>query len=490
MNLVRILAICTVTTLFAVWDPVDVLAQTSGRVDLTAAERAYVKAKGHIKVCVDPSRMPFDGLNEHGAHDGLSGDYFKVFAGLLHVPMVLHPVQNWAELMAAAKNRDCDVVSQINASEDRKAFLDFSTPYLNLPLAVVTRSDRIFVEESLEGSGAQFAVVAGDIAINKLRTRYPGIDLVEVKNNVEGLTKVSDREVFGYIGAQGAVVFAMQSQNMKNLAVTGGLPLIYDLGVATRNDEPLLGAVFEKAIQAVDPKDGQRMRNKWIAITIKQVTDYTLLWQVLIGAAVLLSVSFYWNRRLTRANQKIRDTLSQLNDTQILLEQQNQKLKEQSTTDQLTKVYNRVKIDQVMSDETQRANRTKTAFGIILLDADEFKKVNDTHGHPVGDEVLKTFANLLKTSVRTVDVVGRWGGEEFLIICPGTDDLGCRALAENLRSQSAQCAFPVAGPQTASFGIAVHQPGERAEALIERADQALYRSKENGRNRVEFSPPR
>lgn len=480
---------CAVLTLVAVFGPVEALAQSSGAIDLTDAERLYLKAKGQIKVCVDPHRMPFDGLNEAGLHDGLSGDYFKMFARLLSVPMVLHPVKNWAELMTAAKNRNCDVVSQINASADRKAFLDFSTPYLNLPLAVVTRSDRIFVDESLEGSGARFAVVAGDIAINKLLARYPAIDLVEVKNNIEGLSKVHDREVFGYIGAQGAVVFALRSHNMKDLAVTGSLPLTYDLGVATRNDEPLLGAVFEKSIQSVDPKDGQRMRDKWIAITIKQVTDYTLLWQVLIGAAVLLGVSFFWNRRLTRANQKIRDTLSQLNEAQILLEQQNQKLKELSTTDQLTKVYNRVKLDQVISDEIQRTNRTKTKFGIILLDADFFKKVNDTFGHTIGDEVLVTFANLLKTSVRAVDVVGRWGGEEFLIICPDTDKNGCLALAENLRTLIAECEFIGAGNQTASFGVAIHQAGERSEAVIERADKALYRSKENGRNRIEFSTP-
>ena len=151
---------CALVAFCAVLAPALVLAQSVGQINLTEAERLYLKAKGQIKVCVDPERMPFDGVNEQGHHDGLSGDYFKMFARQLGVPMVLHPVNSWAELMVAAKNRDCDVVSQINPSEKRKAFLDFSSSYLTLPLAVVTRRDRIFVDDSLEGAGTRFSVVS------------------------------------------------------------------------------------------------------------------------------------------------------------------------------------------------------------------------------------------------------------------------------------------------------------------------------------------
>ena len=88
-----------------------------------------------------------------------------------------------------------------------------------------------------------------------------------------------------------------------------------------------MGAAFEKALQAIDPKDAQRMRNNWIAITIKQVTDYILLWQAIILAVLLLSVFWYWNRRLVQVNLKISSTLSGLNLVQARLERQNQKLK-------------------------------------------------------------------------------------------------------------------------------------------------------------------
>jgi diguanylate cyclase (GGDEF)-like protein len=119
-----------------------------------------------------------------------------------------------------------------------------------------------------------------------------------------------------------------------------------------------------------------------------------------------------------------------------------------------------------------------------LLDIDHFKKVNDSFGHPVGDQVLVHVASVLSECVRATDTVGRWGGEEFLIICPETDALGAAALAENLRHHIAGHPFPTAGNQSASFGVAEHRSGESMEATISRADTALYRAKNEGRNRV------
>jgi polar amino acid transport system substrate-binding protein len=218
-----------------------VIAQSVNDIGLTQAERDYLNVKKVLRVCVDPDRLPFDGVDEDRQHVGLSKDYFDIFSHMLGVQMVVPAVQDWNDLIRKAKSRECDVVSQINASEERESFLDFTTPYFYLPLAVVTRYDRIFVEESLEGVGTQFAVIKGDIAIDKLRQRYLDVVLVEVKNNIEAMELVYDGDVFGYIGAQGAVAFAIQSLNLNKLAVTGSLPLRYELSVATRNDEPLLG---------------------------------------------------------------------------------------------------------------------------------------------------------------------------------------------------------------------------------------------------------
>ncbi|WP_290702819.1 GGDEF domain-containing protein [Amphritea sp.] len=460
-------------------------AQTTDDIGLTQAERDYLKTKKVLRVCVDPDRLPFDGVDGDRQHAGLSKDYFDIFSRMLAVEMVVPEVQDWNDLISKAKSRECDVVSQINASEKRKSFLDFTTPYFYLPLAVVTRYDRIFVEESLEGAGTQFAVIKGDIAIDKLRQRYPSVVLVEVKNNIQAMELVYEGEVFGYIGAQGAVAFAIQSLNLNKLAVTGSLPLRYELSVATRNDEPLLGSAFEKAVLHLDPKEGQSIRDKWIAITIEKVTDYTLLWLTLLILGTVLVVSLYWNRYLAKANRKILDTLKDLNDVKAQLEEQNKMFKRQSITDALTGIYNRLKLDEDLSYAIKRSKRTKNDFSIILLDIDNFKLVNDRFGHLVGDEVLKAFSSLIASAIRETDIVGRWGGEEFLIICPDTDLQGGKKLAEQLRKRVEEYEFPEKQQLNASLGVVVHEDTEKADAVIARVDKALYRAKEQGRNRVE-----
>ena len=123
-------------------------------------------------------------------------------------------------------------------------------------------------------------------------------------------------------------------------------------------------------------------------------------------------------------------------------------------------------------------------FSVILVDLDHFKHVNDTHGHQVGDQVLITAARLLQQYCREIDVVGRWGCEEFLIICPETPCAGAAKLAESLRQHLAAHLFPVVQQQTASFGVTCYHLGELADTLLARADVALYHAKTQGRNQV------
>ncbi len=174
-------------------------------------------------------------------------------------------------------------------------------------------------------------------------------------------------------------------------------------------------------------------------------------------------------------------------DVQALLVQQNLQLEQLSILDRLTGLFNRLRLDEVLKAEQARHRRTGAELSVVLLDLDDFKSVNDTHGHPAGDAVLVSVAGLLKAASRQLDVVGRWGGEEFLIVCRDTDLNGAAVLAEKLRSQLAQHPLPppLTGHGTASFGVASLRDGEEIAQLLGRADAALYQAKRAGRNRVE-----
>ena len=158
-----------------------------------------------------------------------------------------------------------------------------------------------------------------------------------------------------------------------------------------------------------------------------------------------------------------------------------------SMTDSLTQLANRIRLDQVLDEQIALVIRYGIPFSIIILDVDHFKQVNDAHGHLAGDELLVRLARLLATNTRSVDVVGRWGGEEFLVIAPNTSIEGAVMLAENLRLALESTEFPLIGRKTGSFGVAGYAIGDNSVDLVARADAALYVAKNAGRNRVEVN---
>ncbi len=166
------------------------------------------------------------------------------------------------------------------------------------------------------------------------------------------------------------------------------------------------------------------------------------------------------------------------------LERKNVELKRLSTTDALTGLANRGRMETLIHHEVDRYERYGVGCSVIMLDVDHFKQVNDTCGHAVGDQVLRQLAGLMCENTRQTDHAGRWGGEEFLILCPHTDLAGAHRLAENLRHRIEQVIFPVIGHRTCSFGVAEIHPGDQGRELLKRVDDALYRAKNNGRNQV------
>jgi len=164
----------------------------------------------------------------------------------------------------------------------------------------------------------------------------------------------------------------------------------------------------------------------------------------------------------------------------------NQKLRELTFIDNLTGLYNRKKLNEILYDEVLRCKRYEHSLGLIILDIDSFKIVNDTYGHQIGDEVLKELANILKQNIRSTDLSIRWGGEEFVIVCLETSFEGTLKVAENLRKSVENNEFSTIGKKTISLGITEYKKDDTVDSLIKRADDALYLAKKNGKNRIEL----
>jgi len=205
---------------------------------------------------------------------------------------------------------------------------------------------------------------------------------------------------------------------------------------------------------------------------------------------VVTCVAIWYGRKLSGQLQDMNDYLEQkiyertesLLDTQSKLLEDNNELTRMALTDNLTGLSNRTHMNQILYKEFARFERHNQRFGIIMLDIDHFKNINDNFGHDIGDTVLKKLAQIFENSIRTSDFVARWGGEEFLICCTTIEETDLLPIAETIRQLTASTKFERVGQITASLGCAAIVKGETIGELIKRADVALYEAKNNGRN--------
>ena len=175
----------------------------------------------------------------------------------------------------------------------------------------------------------------------------------------------------------------------------------------------------------------------------------------------------------------------ELAQANLRLQQREAEIRALSLTDQLTGVGNRRRLEQALEEEISRAGRTGSKLAALMADLDHFKRVNDTYGHAAGDKVLETFGKILRQNTRLTDVLGRYGGEEFVVLMPNTAREEAFIFAERLRTALASTLIaPLADPITVSIGADEFEPGESGDALLRRLDVALYEAKRNGRNCV------
>ncbi|WP_067098266.1 sensor domain-containing diguanylate cyclase [Marinomonas atlantica] len=186
---------------------------------------------------------------------------------------------------------------------------------------------------------------------------------------------------------------------------------------------------------------------------------------------------------------KISEAIEQLTEKALIqknieLKDTNALLSAISHTDQLTSIANRRKMMEVLHAEVSRFQRKHRPFSVLMFDIDHFKRVNDTFGHEVGDQVLIELAQVVKATVRNTDTVGRWGGEEFVIVCPNTDQTMALIIAEKVFAAIHSHSFPMQVDVTVSLGLSEFTAKHSLESILVEVDQKMYRAKQAGRNQI------
>lgn len=453
---------------------------------LSKEEQQYLDLKKEIKICVAPNWMPIEGIDSKNNHTGVGFDIKNVIQSKINKKFSLVPTQDWSESLEKIKNRECDILSLSKNTPNRQTYLNFTNNLYNIPYVIAAKKDKFFVENFDEIKNKKFAVVKNYAIEEDLKRLYPKTKIVLVNDVEQGLKLVQSDKVYGYIDATAVIGYAIDSHAIDNIKIIGKMDIGYDLRYGVRNDDLMLLQILNKAILDISEADKTRIYRKWIAIEQQKVIDYSLIWKVILGAFVFILLMTYWNSRLLRAKKEIEKTNKLLQKAKSEIEKKNEELRIASIIDRLTGLFNRAKLDDLLQEEINRCERYDQTFSFCILDIDYFKAVNDQYGHQIGDKLLIEIAQVLKENTRKTDFVGRWGGEEFVLILPQTSQENALNMIEQMRSKIQNHTFEIVGSKTASFGISSYEKSDDIETILKRADEALYKAKKGGRNQVCF----
>lgn len=471
----------------------------------TPAEQAYLQQKQKITICVDPNWLPFEGLDGHGHHIGTNKVFIDTFREQLPIPLEVIPTENWLESVELAKQRTCDLLSLAAETEERKAYLNFTSPYLVFPRVLVTKYHVPFVNNFNLLANKRIAMVKGYAQQDFIRKNYPNIIIVDVDDVKSGLKKVADGEIYGFIDGLDAVTYFLKEHFLGQLKVSGKFDQKRELGIGVRSDQPALLTIMDKLVHNLSQEKIATVIDSNNSIKYIETFDYRLLgWAALL---IVLIVACFWYRQniLNKLNKNLNaqieektKALRELNESlELKIKERTQKiehskelLRDVAYKDNLTDTFNRHYLIEQSRLFFKTAQELNEPLSVLLIDIDHFKKVNDDFGHITGDKILKYFVKCIQEALRVDDLFARYGGEEFVILLPKAGLEESITVAEKLRSKIEKhpylsnrlnCYINV----TISIGVSEYAIDDTLESLIEKADIALYKAKEKGRNQVQ-----
>lgn len=420
-----------------------------------------------LPYCADPDWPPYETLDPDGHHVGIAADLLALVAARSGLDLKLIPTATWQDSLQAARDGHCQALSFLNSSPARQEWLVFTDPLFADPNVILTREESPDIGDLAALDGKVLALPEGTSIEEWVRRDFPKLRVVTTKDEDAAFAMVSNRQADLTLRSMTVAVHAIKRRGWFNLKVAGrveGYDNLLRMGV--RPERAAVVPMLNQGIAAISTAERTAIANRHTGVMVRTGIDPDVVRNGGAVLAVVLLTSLFWGLKLKAVNAKLRH---------------------QTRTDNLTGLGNRALLNDRLGLELARAARMATPLSVVLMDVDHFKQVNDRFGHLAGDEVLKAMAAILRREARQTDTAGRWGGEEFLILCPDTSLDHAVILAERIRQGIVHHAFVTGARHSASFGLTQWQGGETVDSVLARADAALYRAKENGRDRVEVA---
>ena len=448
--------------------------------ELSNEEEKFIEDKKKIKILVRANRPPFE-FSQNNEAKGIAVDYLKEISKKtgLNIEFISKDISlKEAYDMLLKGTKEFDTMAFMVKNETRARDFAFGDSYLSYPMMIITYKDAPYVGKLSDLKGKKVAIEKSYLTNKWIKRDYPQIEIIEARDTTQALNMVNKEKADAYVGNMAVANYMIIHGDMDNLKIAA--PTEYgniSYSFVAPKDLSILTSILSKGYAQITPKEHNLIQQKWFSMQTVEKINYELVWKISLAATLIIIWFIWWNR-------KLRNAKSEIELTKALLEEKNKELEKISNTDRLTNIHNRMSLEYILDHQFNISKRYQSQFAIIMIDIDHFKDVNDRYGHLIGDQVLIEFTNILAKNIRNTDFVGRWGGEEFIVVCPNTDLEGAKNLAISLKEEVENFTFTSAKSRTASFGATNFQNDDTIDDIIKRADDALCVAKDEGRNKV------
>ncbi len=437
------------------------------KINFTTEEKKFLE-NTDIKIYTNTDFPPFT-MKDNNSIKGMEIDYWKLINEKLKKEPQFEIINENKTLTQKVKENKNNVkFAFANYDLDKKLQTTDSITKINIAIATLNNKPFISSPQELEGRNVGISKFAD--YYQNLKNKYPNINFVEVKNIKENLEYLLKGKIYASIDKLPALSYHITQNSLTNIKISGTIGEPSNIKLLVNSDNTLLLNILNKVITSISQDDISMINNKYYSVIYQTSIDYSWIYKVVIPLIIIILIIIITNRRLKVEIKKRK-----------IIEQELHKI---VNTDVLTNIYNRRKIESLINLEIEHSNKYAKDLSIIFFDIDDFKEINDTYGHKIGDKILINLSKVVSSTIRKNDHFGRWGGEEFIVILPNTDIKKAKEIAEKIKNTIYSYDFEINKNISCSFGVTQVQSNDNEDSIITRVDNAMYEVKEDGKNSV------
>lgn len=277
---------------------------------LNQKENSYLHNKKQLNICIDPDWMPFEKI-ENGKHIGMSAEYTRIIKEKINIPINLIQTKNWSETLNFSKEKVCDFIPLMVETQDRSKYLNFTSSYIKLPLVIAGNIDAAFVEDATQIKNKKIGLVKDYAFKELLENKYKNITFIEVKNIKDGLAQIQKGKIDGFLENLTTLGYTIQKDYIGQIKIIAKLDENVQGSIASRNDEPLLNDILEKALLSISEKQRQDIYNKWIYVNYQKEDNYVLFnkFSMAILLLIFILILIYRQYLLKKMNEELNEKI-------------------------------------------------------------------------------------------------------------------------------------------------------------------------------------